>query len=81
MKIRMLYFSSLKKIAGCGAEEIEVGNGAKVSDAIEAVYTHHPAMRPQDASLLIARNQQWCDRGEALADGDEIAMMPPVSGG
>ena len=82
MKVSVLYFSQLRvAIGGIGAEEIDVPAGATLADLTDAVMELHPAARAFLPSLLVSRNQKWAEMEDHLAEGDEVALMPPVSGG
>ncbi len=81
MQIRVLFFGLLKDFANPAEETVELPEGA----TIESLFAHYVAKMPQleglAGSIALARNQQFAQPGELLADGDEIAFLPPVSGG
>ncbi|MEO8026097.1 MAG: molybdenum cofactor biosynthesis protein MoaE [Bryobacteraceae bacterium] len=81
MQIKVLFFGMLRDIAGRNADTLELPEGAKV----EAAFAHYTAQFPRLAemrrSIVPARNQQFCDPATELTDGDELAFLPPVSGG
>jgi molybdopterin converting factor subunit 1 len=81
MQVRVLFFGLLKEIAASPDQTIELPEGSTV----ESLFAHYLGQFPQleglAGSIAIARNQQFAQPGEALADGDEIAFLPPVSGG
>ncbi len=81
MHIRVLFFGLLRDIAGKSADSIELPDGARV----ESAFTHYASLYPKlielRQSIVPARNQQFCDPSTELADGDELAFLPPVSGG
>lgn len=52
-----------------------------VRDLIELISSEHPSFRSMESSLMISVNQTYVDRMEVLNDGDEVAFIPPVSGG
>ena len=79
MRYRILYFASLRDRSGCDAEQIESGD----ADA-RAVYAHLRArhgftLAPE--RMRIAINGEFASWDRELSDGDEIALLPPVSGG
>ncbi len=78
--MRVLHFHSLRQATGCEAEEI-AETPADVAALIELLIARHPALREHEPSLLVARNDEWVKRDEPLAPGDEVALMPPLSGG
>jgi molybdopterin synthase catalytic subunit len=69
-------FAALRERAGAGSLEIEVPDGATVGDVWPRL-----ELGDEPAGLLYARNRSYVDRTEALRAGDEIAVIPPVSGG
>jgi molybdopterin converting factor subunit 1 len=78
--MRVLYFHSLREAAGCGSEEIG-DPPADVGALLEHLMERHPALLPHEPTILVARNHEWVDRASPLAPEDEVALMPPVSGG
>ena len=76
MNVRVRLFAGLRERAGTGAVEIEVGDGATVGDVWPQL-----GLGDEPPGLLYARNRAYVDRVEALGPGDEVAVIPPVSGG
>lgn len=76
MIVRIRLFAGLRERAGVGRRELELPDGATVADVWPAL-----ALGEEPAGLLYARNREYVARGETLADGDEVAVIPPVSGG
>ncbi len=81
MKISVLYFASLRQAVGTPNETIEIADGATLDDLVAEVGRRHSAVEKFRTSMMLARNQEWVDGASTLSDGDEIALMPPVSGG
>ena len=81
MKIRVLYFARVAEIAACPGEDIQMADGANAGDVLAEVARRYPAMARPDFKPLLAVNRQHADPGLTLADGDEVAVFPPVSGG
>jgi molybdopterin synthase catalytic subunit len=81
MKIQVLYFAVFRERLGRDEEALELGDGARVADAIEALAARYPAVRALRGKFRVAVNQDFSDDDHALADGDEIALIPPVAGG
>ena len=81
MIVRVLYFASVRERLRREHDEIEVGSRATVADLWEALRRRHPGLSEVGASLRFAVNQEYVDRQHGLADGDEVAVIPPVSGG
>ena len=81
MRIRVLFFGMLKDIAGRAEEELDVEKGAKLGAIFDRYTERFPRLRDYEASIVLARNQQFSSRSEEVAAGDEVAFLPPVSGG
>jgi molybdopterin synthase catalytic subunit/molybdopterin converting factor small subunit len=69
-------FAGLRERAGADRRELELGEGSSVEDVWAAL-----GLGDEPAGLLYAVNRTYADRGQALAEGDEVALIPPVSGG
>ena len=81
MRVKVLFFGMLKDVAGRSAEVADVPDGATVSDVFEHFAGSFPRLKEYEKSIVMARNQEFARPEEPVADGDEIAFMPPVSGG
>lgn len=79
--IGLRYFAIMRERIGTGEESVTLPAGSRVSDVLAWVEERHAAIAPLFRSSMIMRNQEYVDRSEQLADGDEIAFIPPVSGG
>src|SRR5271165_6882037 len=71
----------LRDIAGMREEACELPAMATLGGVFDAYATRFPRLRELRRSIVLARNQQFCDPRAPVADGDEIAFLPPVSGG
>jgi molybdopterin synthase catalytic subunit/molybdopterin converting factor small subunit len=76
MLIRVRLFAGLREQAGLRERSLEVPDGATVSDVWPLL-----ELGDEPAGLLYAVNRGYAERGAALVDGDEVALIPPVSGG
>jgi len=81
LRIRVRLFAMQREIAGVRELRLEVPLGATVDDAWAAVAGTMPALAPGRAFLRFAVNGSYADPDTTLHDGDEIACIPPVSGG
>lgn len=81
MRVRVRLFASLREAVGEAAAELELAPGATAEDAWRALVGLHPALAPRRASLAAAVNRSYTDWGAVLREGDELAFIPPVSGG
>lgn len=81
MRIRIRLFAIQRELVGAREVPIELPDGATVDDAWSAVAARFPVLGPGRPSVRFARNGDYADAATALADGDEVAFIPPVSGG
>lgn len=81
MKIQALFFASLRDALGVESAELELAEGAIVSDALEALSQRYPELESARASLAVAVNAVFARPETPLHEGDELALIPPVSGG
>jgi MoaE-MoaD fusion protein len=81
LRIRVRLFAMQREAAGMRELRVEVPLGSTVDDAWNAVVRTIPSLAPGRASLRFAVNGEYADEDQSLADGDEIACIPPVSGG
>jgi molybdopterin synthase catalytic subunit/molybdopterin converting factor small subunit len=71
----------LRDITGCAEESIEVDPGAQVESIFERYARQFPRLGDLASSIVLASNHQFCNRSEIVRENDEIAFLPPVSGG
>jgi molybdopterin synthase catalytic subunit len=76
MHVRVRLFAMLRERAGADEIELELPEGALVRDALERVHDLTSGVR-----VVMAVNQDYADPSEVLHPGDELALIPPVSGG
>lgn len=81
MRARVLFFGMLKELVGRPAEEADFPDGADLRAVFESYAARYPRMREMARSIVVARNQQFAELSTKIADGDEVAFLPPVSGG
>ena len=81
MRIRVRLFAIQRELAGTRELGLDLPASATVGDAWDALVSRHPVLAPGRSSVRFARNGTYAAPEELLADGDEVAMIPPVSGG
>jgi len=81
MKVRVLFFGRLKDIVGTSEEQAEVSDGARVEDLFARYGLRFPELAGFRASVVASVNQEFAEWRAPLAAGDEVAFLPPVSGG
>ena len=81
MRIRVRLFAIQRELAGTREVALDLADGATVAAAWDGLVALHPVLAPGRDSVRFARNGAYADAATALADGDEVAVIPPVSGG
>jgi MoaE-MoaD fusion protein len=81
VRIRVLFFGVLKDIVGQREESLEIPDGALLETVFEHYAARFPRLREASSSIVLALNQQFSSPSAALSEGDEVAFLPPVSGG
>ena len=76
MRVTVRLFAGLREHAGTGRRDVDLGDGARVEDVWRAL-----ELGDEPTGLVFAVNRAYVRRGQALAEGDEVALIPPVSGG
>ncbi|HKE37097.1 MAG TPA: MoaD/ThiS family protein [Candidatus Baltobacteraceae bacterium] len=80
-RVRVLAFARIAELLGKRDEELGLGPAARVEDAWSALTERVPALAALRSSTRAARNGRIAAFDEPLADGDEVAFLPPVGGG
>jgi MoaE-MoaD fusion protein len=80
MNVHVRLFASYREAAGAGQVDLDLPPGATVRDAIAELLRRHPPLS-RIAQIVVAKNRDYVDLDEAIGDGDELALIPPVSGG
>jgi MoaE-MoaD fusion protein len=81
MRVKVRFFALLRDRAGVAEHVMELKAGAKVEEAIREVGERFPAARDVLGRAAAAVNLEYVQGGHVLRDGDELALIPPVSGG
>jgi len=81
MRLSILFFGVLRDVVGASREEVEVAEGATLESLFASYAARFPRLESLGPSVVMARNREFAGREVRLADGDEVAMLPPVSGG
>ena len=76
MKVAVRLFAGLRELAGAREREVELVDGSRVADVWPAL-----DLGDEPPGLVFAVNRVYADRGQPLTEGDEVAVIPPVSGG
>ena len=81
VRVRIRLFAMQRELAATREVAVELPAGATVEAAWDALVARHPVLAPGRPALRFAVNGEYAGPETALADGDEVAMIPPVSGG
>lgn len=81
MRIRVLFFGILRDLTGQRETEVELAEGTTAAGLFGHFAAKFPQLEAARRSVTVARNQEFADPETVLADGDEVALLPPVSGG
>jgi molybdopterin converting factor subunit 1 len=81
VKVRVRFFASLRERLGTSEKDCLLPEGATVADLWEALCAENASLAEVGPSLSFALNREYVDRAAKLREGDEVALIPPVSGG
>ncbi len=84
MQVKILYFANVREIVGCAEEFFECADGLDVDRLFKMVVEKYAKLGEISEDLALALNAEYLDghgEGVALSDKDEVAIIPPVSGG
>jgi molybdopterin converting factor small subunit/molybdopterin synthase catalytic subunit len=79
--LTVLYFATLRQRVGLREDRLELAENSRVSDLLAFLKEQHAELGPALPSTLVSINREYASRDDALHDGDEVALFPPVSGG
>ncbi|MGA7672339.1 MAG: molybdopterin converting factor subunit 1 [Nitrolancea sp.] len=81
MKVTIRYFAAVREAVGHPSETRDVPSTFTAGQLIDAVVASYPAVASLQRTARIMINRDYAERDRALQDGDEVALIPPVSGG
>jgi molybdopterin converting factor small subunit len=81
IRVKVLFFGRLKEVAGVAEEFVELIPGSRIEDLFANFVARHAEFARYRSSVVASRNQEFVAWGTSLDSGDEIAFLPPVSGG
>jgi molybdopterin converting factor subunit 1 len=79
--MRVLFFAQLKDLTGCADLELALASPLKGEQIWKILIEKFPALANHQKNVRLARNWEYADAKTVFADEDEIALIPPVSGG
>ena len=81
MRVKVLFFGMLKDIVGRMEEQVDLAPGARLSTVFDHYAGQFPRLHDMAGSIVMARNREFSGLSTAITEGDEVAFLPPVSGG
>ena len=81
MRVKVLFFGMLRDVTGIPEDRLELPEGAAVGAVFEHYAARYARIREMAGSIVMARNREFAGAAAPVAEGDEIAFLPPVSGG
>ena len=81
MRVRIRLFARLRELVGVGELERTVAEGATVTEVWSSLVRDYPAIAPYAGSISCAVNADYARMTATVKEGDEVAFLPPVSGG
>ncbi len=81
MRVTVLYFGIVRERLGLAEETVECAEGTTVEGLTATLADLHPGLADGVESVRIAVNRDYVDSSRVLSDNDEVAVIPPVSGG
>jgi molybdopterin synthase sulfur carrier subunit len=79
--VTVLFFGRLKELAGHAEDSVEFADGATIEQLFALYVGRHPELAKYRSSVVASRNQEFAAWDTPLRSGDEVAFLPPVSGG
>ncbi len=81
MQVKVLFFGVLKDMAGRASEGVELAEGATLADLLERCEQEVPKLKQYRGAIALSVNQEYAAGSRSLKNGDEVGLLPPVSGG
>ena len=81
MKVTVLLFAKAQQIVGADSIELELEDSPRVQSVLDVLEDQYPAMSDFLGLCVVAINHQYAPSRRRIEEGDEVAIIPPVSGG
>lgn len=81
MRLKVLFFGQLRDITGSSEDKFEFPEPVRLDEIFSSYADRFPRLQDLRSSIVFARNQQFASPETRATDGDEVAFLPPVSGG
>ena len=81
IRVQVLFFGRLKEVTGCAGEGVDVADATTIEQLFSGYAERHPELAKYRSSVVASCNQEFVGWNTLLRTGDEVAFLPPVSGG
>ena len=81
IRVKVLFFGRLKELIGHAEDSVEFADAATIEQLFALYAARHPELAKYRSSVVASRNQEFAAWDTPLRSGDEVAFLPPVSGG
>ena len=81
IKVRVRCFAAVREIVGISELVVDLPEGSTLNELLDQIRCQFPRLEGLTGSLLFSVNQEYASADKRLAAGDEVALIPPVSGG
>ena len=81
IRVRVLFFGRLKEIAGRTQESLDLAPDSDIESLFARYASRYPELQQYRSSVVASCNQEFAPWDTVLRAGDEVAFLPPVSGG
>lgn len=80
-EVQALLFARAQELAGVSAVALEIQEGWTTANCFGAVVAKYPALKSISSCMMVALNHEYVTEPVLVKDGDELALIPPISGG
>ena len=81
IRVKVLFFGRLKELVGRAEDSMDFSDATSIEQLFASYTAHHPELTKYRSSVVASRNQEFAAWDTPLRSGDEVAFLPPVSGG